>query len=412
MNPNDLLFEQARPLLENTTRSIRDIAAEVGISERSLRRHIKSKAPHLRRPTTEQAKTSAQEDEYSGPNKSVASSPTKGRVPTEDEVLREHQIDPDQVVKLGGRASRWGNPDDPMYQLRVNYEYPDNLIQIPDPSTWEKPDLGVIEEFSDGLVLFRSDPHLPFNNAALNRAVLRWINTAQPDRIVFLGDLADNSILSKHRTHPRFKAMVNNTNTAVARYLWETRVAAPTAEIIVIPGNHDARIPYYVQDKAPELANVRPGLLPDDEVEPNESLSFRELWRLDDLGIKLVDEDWKLASLPITDELTARHGYMTGNNSEKKMLEKHGRSQVHGHIHRGSIEYRTKHDPLDIRVIMDAGTEAEVEPDGLGYEPDPNWTPGVGLARVWNDGMFKVDFIPFINNYLLFSDGERISGEE
>lgn len=398
--PNDLLFEQARPLLENTDRSYRSIAAEVGMDERSLRRHVEKKTPHLRRGVIN--------------GNTVTSSPTKGRVPTEEDVLREHDIDPDEVVVISGRASRWGNPDDPNYQLRVNYEYPDNLIQIPDPSTWEKPDLGSIEEFSEGIVLFRSDPHMPFNNVALNRAVLRWIDVMgeQVGRIVFLGDLADNSMLSKHRTHPKFKTMLNTTNTAVARHIWETRTAAPRAQIDVIPGNHDARIPYYVMDKAPELEGIRPGLLPDDTEEPNPSLGFRELWRLDDLGVNLVDEDWKLASLPITNALTARHGYMTGNNSEKKMLEKHGRSQVHGHLHRGSVEYRTKHDPLDIRVILDAGTEAQVDPSGLGYEPDPNWTPGIGIAHVWDDGMFKVDFVPFINNYLLFSDGMRISGEE
>lgn len=339
------------------------------------------------------------------------SSPTKGRVPTKEDVLEEHGEEPEDWEVVSIRASRWGSPDDPQFQLRVNAVRKDSLIQI------RQVDLGglVLPEFDDtdfshGSVAFIGDQHIPYMDPAWERAVLRYLRAEEPSLIVLLGDVGDYSVISRHRTHPRFAAAVNETNDAATMHLSRIRLAAPHARIVLLPGNHDARIDYALADYKPELYGVRPGRVAGTDDIP--ALSCRRLWNLDSLGIELIEEDWKLAQFRVAPELSARHGYLTGNNSERKLLEKHGRSQVHGHDHRGSVTYRTKHDPLDIRVAMSCGTGAQVQPDGLGYEPDPDWTPGIGVGHVWDDGLFVLNFAPFVANQLLLPGGVRHSGEE
>lgn len=331
---------------------------------------------------------------------------------TAEELLRKHGYDPEEYVVTSVRVSEWGNPDSPMFQHRVNATRKDNMLVIPDLGNFTPWEYGQIEEYAPRQVALIPDLHAPYHDEEALRAVCDLLAVEQPAQIIFLGDVADNSVLSKHRTHRRFNAMVNETNDAVVANFRRVREACPDAQIIFLPGNHDARVLYYAQDMAPEFDAVRPGRLPEEDAPPEPSLGFRQLWRLDELGIELVDEDWKLAQFGITPELTARHGYLTGNNSERKLLEKHGRSQVHGHDHRGSLTYRTKHDPLDIRVAMSCGTLSEVKPDGLGYEPDPDWTPGMGWCQVWDDGLFQLSFLPYVKDKLLTPWGAAYEGKE
>lgn len=332
---------------------------------------------------------------------------------TPDQLLEKHGLDPEDWIVTSVRVSEWGKEDEPMFQLRVNATRRDGLVVIPtfgdDFEPWS---YGQIEEYAPRQVAIIPDLHAPFHDERALRAVCDLLDTERPEQVIFLGDVADNSMLSKHRTHRRFGALLNETNDAVVQNFRRVREAVPDAQIVLLPGNHDDRVLYYAQDMAPEFEALRPGKLTDDEETPPSSLGFRQLWRLDELGIEVIDEDWKLAQFGITPELSARHGYLTGNNSERKLLEKHGRSQVHGHDHRGSLVYRTKHDPLDIRVAMSCGTLCEIKPDGLGYEPDPDWTPGMGWCQVWDDGLFQLSFLPYVKNKLLTPWGAAYEGKE
>jgi hypothetical protein len=332
---------------------------------------------------------------------------------TPDQLLEKHGLDPEDWIVTSIRVSEWGKQDDPMFQLRVNATRRDGLLVIPDLGDFEPWSYGTQpEDYAGRVVALIPDLHAPFHDESALAAVCDLLDYERPDQVIFLGDVADFSMLSKHRTHRRFGALVNETNNVVVTNFRRVREAVPDAQIVLLPGNHDDRLLYAVQDAIPELSHTTPGRLPGDPDVLPDALGFRTLWRLDELGIELVDEDWKLAQYGITPELTARHGYLTGNNSERKLLEKHGRSQVHGHDHRGSLIYRTKHDPLDIRVAMSCGTLSEVKPDGLGYEPDPDWTPGMGWCQVWDGGLFQLSFLPYVKNKLLTPWGAAYEGKE
>lgn len=340
---------------------------------------------------------------------------------TPEKVMREFGLEPDDYIITSARVTKGGSAEVPQKWLRINARRKDAIIREPDPSTWTPPDLSHVEDFSTGSICFLGDQHAPFHSREAHKSVLNYLKTESPSLVVLLGDAGDHSELSRHRTHPQFAATLNETSDAVAHIFWDYRTAAPEAEFVFLPGNHDARIHYYAQDYAEKLAGVRPGRLPYEDENPAPLISYNRLYRLDECGIKLIepdpellkycdvpsDEDWKLAEYHVTPELTARHGYLTGNSSERKLLETHGRSQVHGHDHHGTVTYRTKHDPLDIRVALSTGTLAHVDKRGLGYQPSPDWTPGIGVGHVWEDDLFVVSFAPFIQNKLLLPDGMR-----
>lgn len=407
------LMERAEQLLAEPGASQRSVAAELGIGQSTLCEWLrnagfKADGP---KPTGPQAHGIDRDDQAG--KATITSKPlTDARGVTPDDLLRKHGLDPDEWIVTSIRVSEWGNPGTPMFQLRVNATRRDNMLIIPDLGSDFTPWAFGKKTTAARRVTFIPDLHAPYHDERALRAVCDLLADEWPEEIIFLGDVADNSMLSKHRTHRRFGAMLNETNDAVVKNFRRVREAAPEARIIFLPGNHDDRILYYAQDFATELDGVRPGRLDEAEEEPPSSLGFRQLWRLDELGIELIDEDWKLAQYAVTPELDARHGYLTGNNSERKLLEKHGRSQVHGHDHRGSLVYRTKHDPLDVRVAMSCGSLSEIRRDGIGYEPAPDWTPGIGWAQIWDDGLFQLSFLPYVKDKLLTPWGAAYEGKE
>jgi predicted phosphodiesterase len=401
--------ERALELIQSGS-SVRGSCRETGANRETVRYHMRRRGISA---SPAPAASPEREEVKNEPDGSVTVS-AMGRSP--EDVLRAHKLNPDEWTVLSARITD-GGPNPEQSWVRVNARRNIELLRTPDLGSFEPRKFVKANEtddnhFAHGSIAFLADPHCPFMDEACFRAALSYLALEQPSTVIHLGDAGNHGHLSKHRNHSRFGEMSNETIDAIGRYFYDCVLAAPDAEHIFIPGNHDARILYYMQDFAEKLAGVRPARLPGEKDDPEECITLRRLYRLDDLGIKLIDEDWKLASYPIVRELSARHGYLTGNNAERKLMETHGRSQVHGHLHRGEVVYRTKHDPLDIRVAMSVPTLAQVKCDGLGYRPDPDWTPGIGIAHVWDDERFVVGIAPFIENELLLPDGRRFPGAE
>lgn len=413
VNSSDPAVVEAVKLVEGGALSIRAAVEKTGANRSTVRYHLRKRG--FKAAPAAQVSAAPEGTEFKEERDGSTTVSGQGKTPAE--VLRNHGCDPDDYTELSIRVTDGGTEDKPVSWVRVNARKKTDFLVTPDLGSFVPRELASNREtddnyFSHGNVAFLADPHCPFMDEACFTAALSYLKAEQPSLVVHLGDVGNYGHLSKHRSHPRFAEISNHTIDAIGRYFFDCVNAAPDAEHIFIPGNHDDRVLYYMQDYAEKLAGVRPARLPHEEEDPEECITHRRLYRLDELGVKFIDEDWKLASYPIVEELTARHGYLTGNNAEKALLETHGRSQVHGHLHRGEIVYRTKHDPVDVRVAMSVPTLAQIKSDGLGYKPDPNWTPGIGVAHVWDDERFVVSIAPFIENELLIPDGRRFVGKE
>lgn len=256
---------------------------------------------------------------------------------------------------------------------------------------------------ADRSLAFCGDHHAPHHDQDLHAAFLSFLSDEQPGFLGVLGDMGDYATISRHRAGPGFRQGVAQANQAIYDILRDYREASPDSEIVLLPGNHDARIEFYLQDRAPELLEVGPAYQEDVP-----ALDLRRLWRLDELGIMMPEGSWETANWKVTPSLTMRHGYQTAKNNGEGMLNKHGRSAIQGHDHRLRMTFKTKHDPTDVRVAVSAGMMGKVEPDGLGYSAEPDWQAGFVYGHAWKNGDFALMPVPWMaGRGLLLADGRR-----
>jgi hypothetical protein len=319
---------------------------------------------------------------------SAANDPTPSPWKAAD-VIRAHGENPDDVVIVRERANRWGPPEEPNHQLRVDWIPKADLIQPVDPGSWTPPPKPKTpRKDRERTVILTSDHHAPLVDKTLHKLTLDLLADEQPTEGLLMGDLMDFSTISRFRDKDGFAHGVQECLNGAFQILRDYREASPNTKWSMLPGNHDCRLHYAIQDNVRELHRIAPA------GEELPSLSFRRLLHLDELGINLIDTDWEAAKFPLSKKLTARHGYTTAKNAGDKMLSSLTRSTVQGHSHRLSLTLRTEHDddpdePTSTRLAAEVGCMCEIH-EGLGHAVDPNWQQGLMMVHIWPDGDFHL----------------------
>jgi hypothetical protein len=179
----------------------------------------------------------------------------------------------------------------------------------------------------------------PFHDDRAMALFVRVCAEYQPDKIQILGDFLD---LAAQGRFAQEAAFANTTQLAIDRghlFLAELRAAAPTAEIILIEGNHDLRMQRFIETNALAAFGLKQANTPD--AWPVMSLPF--LLRLAELNVRYVDAypaatDW--------DNDNTRNIHGTRANSKGSTMSQYVHELPHistwaGHTHRAEIVYRT-----------------------------------------------------------------------
>lgn len=188
-------------------------------------------------------------------------------------------------------------------------------------------------------VMVGSDFHSAFVDPFAMRVWLDSVKMVQPDVIVLNGDVFDFPQISRHRKLPgHFHLnLQEEIDFGREKIMRATREAAPDAEILMVIGNHEARLVNYLADTAPHMASLR-------------TLRFGELFGLDDLEIGLVCrqsfltptaaakkrdqlENWTV----IGDSLVVTHGVSCAKFAADEQLKRYQISGSSGHTHRPQI---------------------------------------------------------------------------
>lgn len=335
-----------------------------------------------------------------------------------EELLKAHGLDPEEWAIARVRGNRWGDPEEPNHQLRVDAVPKAQVIEPVDPREWSpppKPKRRRLKKDEPRKVVICGDHHCPHHDPTLHKLFLRFLEDEQPDEGVLLGDLLDFSSISKHRRGKTAPAPhPNECLRAALHVLRDYRHASPNTFWTLLPGNHDDRLDHQQIDNTPDLYEVAPGggetLEGEDDDTPAKSL--RRLLYLDELGIDLISEDFNRAKYLLGRKITLRHGYLSGKNASTNMLNKITRSTVQGHTHRLRLIYKTEHDehdpdePTSTRVGAEAGCMAEIK-DSLGYGDEEDWQQGALLAHLWPDDDFTLAPVPYVPGRLLAPSGKR-----
>jgi hypothetical protein len=326
-----------------------------------------------------------------------------------DALLKAHGLDPEEWQVVRVRGNRWGDPDEPNAQLRIDAVPLKPPFTLPTLENWKplpkpKPRKGK----GPKTTIILSDQHCPHIDPVAHRLVCEFIADEKPDLLELNGDLLDFSTISRHRQRDGYAQSVNECLQSAFNTLRDYRHAAPDAAIRLKRGNHCERIEHALIDNMKELHRITAA---DDDVP---ALSLRKLLHLDQLHIEYVDEEWDRAATKIGKRLTVRHGYATGQNVGGKMLTKLAGSNIQGHTHRASLTYRTHHtlseegDATETRLAAECPCLCQIE-EGLGYinGSEADWQQGCLLVKTWPDEDFAVSPVIYLPGRLLTPDGRR-----
>lgn len=380
---------KARELLREDPRlTQRQLADKVGLSQSTISDRLKESLPDDSAEASPQSVSRGRNGEV-----------TVEGVGDAEALLTEAGYDPAEYQVVRVRVGLWGDPESPMRQHRIE-AIPRSVIDLA-PEALAPVAPPTAPESGDRSILIVGDSHAPHYDEGLHHAICSYLADEQPALVVDLGDAGDYASVSRHRDTLGFAQGVKDCNRGVYTRWHDYREANPEGHLIALPGNHDDRVEHYVHDRAPEVWQVGPAFQED-----LPSLDLKRMWRTEELGVNLLDGDWERTKFEITPSLTARHGYMTAEGTPQKMLNKHSKSQVQGHSHRLRFTYKTKHDPIDVRLAVEAGCACKIE-EGLGYAAEPDWQQGGVVGHIWDDGDFSLAPAPYIGGRWLLPDGRR-----
>jgi hypothetical protein len=259
-------------------------------------------------------------------------------------------------------------------------------------------------------IVLLPDQHAPYEDKACHEAVLAMLAHVQPQEVGLLGDLVDLPNISRHRDNPAWSASVTDCVQGGFELLRDYTEAAPASRFWMLKGNHCFRLESELLARAERMYGIAPASI--DGEEQDQALSLKRLLHLDRLGVELIEppkrgDGYEFAVHQITDRFEARHGWITGQNSAQKSLDRVGRSLVVGHTHRQVLTRRTYFNGLGYKTIQAAecGTLRGIEGGG-GFAVNPDWQTGLGVAQIGSDGVETIDFASFDDGVLRWR-GER-----
>lgn len=228
---------------------------------------------------------------------------------------------------------------------------------------------------------FRDNDDLaPIHDEDAVGVVLNVARAYQPDSIIVLGDVLDLAGFGSYTTSPGHRHLANEALQRAYEFFTDLRSVAPDANIVLLEGNHEARINRYLCDRAPEVAGIkRPG-------DSAATLSVKSLLRLDELEIQYVGPYGTHHWTP--EGVRVLHGELIGKNggdTVSKMLNAYTAPSVCGHVHRLELAYKTRHDPdgPTLTWAMSCGTLARLDGAVPGSRY-PDWQQGFGV--LWSNG--------------------------
>lgn len=241
------------------------------------------------------------------------------------------------------------------------------------------------------------------------------VRQLQPNNVVYTGDMIDLPAQSKYQQR---RDWADTTQAAIDRYhkfLAETRANAPNARIVVVHGNHEARMDNYIQRDAQAILGLRRA----NAIDELSVLTLQYLVRYEDLEVESID-GYPNAAFWLEDNLKVTHGtnVAKGGSNAAKYLKEEDTTTIYGHTHRIELAYKTIATRMGQRVIAAASPGCLARTDGAvpGYHYSvDNMGHTVPKAEDWQNGLLIVNHSGNFHDILpvrMDEQGMRINGKE
>ena len=257
------------------------------------------------------------------------------------------------------------------------------------------------------LGVFVGDHQIPNQDMRLHSAFCAWQKLNKPDFGTIIGDFLDISSPSRHDPNPEWDRPIQegiDTGYSIALDYIE---AHPDCVWDMLVGNHDERIRAAILKVLKDLYGIRRALVPGQDYEEG-VLTLRHLLRFDELGINVIQPLGKYthAQRVYSDNLVARHGWLTGKNVAEKSIERLLHSLIFGHTHGMSVGAKTiSNSDGSHRTVRSIENPAMCTiKKGLGYAVDADWVNGWTTVQLWDDGEFSFEQAMYDNGVVTWRD--------
>jgi hypothetical protein len=267
---------------------------------------------------------------------------------------------------------------------------------------------------------------LPMHDEKAMNLCLQMMRFIRPDKVVNLGDFIDLPEWSaKFLILPEFVLTTQPSIDRAHKFLAEQRaVVGDSAEMVLIAGNHDARLPMAITRNAISALRLKRANLP----ESFPVLSMGYLLRLDELKVKYLGaypaHKYKIAKggkgqTP----LYAIHG---DKLDVAKVAKSERQSFVQGHIHRIALHSETYEvgGEREQVVAFSPGclcrvdgyvpsTKSAVNDDGIPVTRFESWQQGMAVITETKDGFWSLEMVSITDGKAIYrgrvftSDGKN-----
>ena len=254
----------------------------------------------------------------------------------------------------------------------------------------------------------------PFHDEKAMACALQIVAEVHPELVVLLGDFLDLPAQSKYIQEQSWASTTQDALDRGHRFLAEIRALVPDAEIVVLEGNHDLRLPRSIQVNAAASFGLQRANLPASWP----VLTLPHLLRFEELAVQYV-EGYPANEFWINDNLVCIHGRLTGNatrSAASRVVDDERVSTIFGHVHTVEIRHKTrrvrdgrKHSfaasPGCLCRIDGAVPSVKSGLDQLGrplvsYE---NWQQGVGVVTFEpGNGRFDLEMVNIFDGSAMF----------
>ena len=257
----------------------------------------------------------------------------------------------------------------------------------------------------------RTQKHTPLHDRRAWDIAIQVAQKTQPEEIILLGDMLDLAPFGKYSTEPELHFTTTPSLIELHWWLGQLRLAAPSAKIVYLEGNHELRMQRQINDALKEASDLRPV----NDMEGPTALSVPRLLALDELDIEYIAgypgaEYWLWNSVRAYHGTTVRAGGGASTASVVKGATSH---TLFGHVHRTEICARTLSDSSGQRVIyaMTPGTIARIDGVVPGATKRSDWQQGLGIVYMSPCEQVQMQLLA-INNGMCVYDGAMLQGED
>lgn len=251
----------------------------------------------------------------------------------------------------------------------------------------------------------------PFHCERTIDVALQVCAAVEPDLIVNLGDLLDLQEFTRFELEPGFQLTTQPSIYRAQEFLGMQRAIAPNAEIRLLEGNHDARLPRQI------IANAKAAFQLKRAPEDWPVLSVPNLLRLDDFGVEYVP-GYPAGITWINDRLACIHGSKVRSNGSTAagVIDDERVSVIFGHIHRIEMQHKTRRTRNGGRSSLAAspgclcridgavpGVKGGMDPNGKAVAAVENWQNGLAVVTYKDgDSPFALELIPIHGGTTIF----------